>query len=158
MTTEPSTTHSRLKRTTQIAGTLLLVGIGLTGCDDRTRPLARYSVLAGHVAACHPDTGELTIRGPRRSSTGPAEAVTYCLVTRDTEIYINDRFSSIEEIQIGDAVELIGRPDSDPQLERFVISFAYLDQPLPSPPTPELAPPIEEEKEEEQPSPGQQEG
>ena len=146
MLATPGTNDIRRIQAVWLTGGLLCAACALVGCDERPRPPVRYSVLAGHVVGCYPDTGELTICGLRRTTSGPTEAATYCLVTRDTEIYINDRLSSIEEIQIGDPVELIGRPDPDPQLERFVIAFAYLDQPLPAPPTPELAAPIEPEE------------
>jgi hypothetical protein len=106
-------------------------------CSTETN---RYNVLAGKVVACHPDTGELTVRVSRRTVEGPAEHTLYCVVTRDSEIYVNDKFSAIDEIQLGDAVELVGYRDPNPQLERFVVSFAYFDHPLPAPPRPELTP------------------
>ena len=144
MPATPKRQGNRPRRAIWLTGAVLCALCGGLGCDERPRPTVRYSVLAGHVAGCYPDTGELTIRGPRRTTSGPTNAVTYCLITRDTEIYINDRLSAIEDIQIGDAIELIGRPDPDPQLERFVVAFAYLDQPLPEPPLPELATPIDQ--------------
>jgi len=121
------------------------VALGAGGCEARREP-GHYSVLAGEVIACQPDTGELTIRGPRRTAEGPEEQTSYCLITRDSEIYINDRFSSIREIRPGDTVELIVRRDSDPQsgpdagLQRYVVAFAYVDRPLPPAPRPELTP------------------
>lgn len=129
--------HARSRLFVQTA--LLAAVLCATGCEP-PRPPGRYSVLAGKVIACHPDTGELTVRGSRRTVEGPTEETVYCLITRDSEIYVNDRFSSIEEIQIGDTVELIGRRDPNPQLERFVVSFAYFDHPLPAPPRPQLTP------------------
>ena len=109
------------------------------GCQPQ-RPPNHYGVLAGKVIACHADTGELTVQGSRRTPEGPAEETVYCLITRDSEIYVNDRFASLAEIQIGDTVELVGRRDPNPQVERFVVSFAYFDHPLPEPPRPELIP------------------
>ncbi len=53
---------------------------------------------------------------------------------------MDDKLSSIEEIQLGDAVELVGWWDRSSQLERFVVSFAYFDHPMPAPPRPEFAP------------------
>jgi hypothetical protein len=118
---------------------LLAALLCAAGCQPQ-RPPNHYSVLAGKVVACHTDTGELTVQGSRRTPEGPADETVYCLITRDSEIYVNDRFSSIAEIQIGDAVELVGRRDPNPQVERFVVSFAYFDHPLPEPPKPELIP------------------
>jgi hypothetical protein len=130
-----SNAHQRLLAGIVLPGAILCAA----GCEPRPEP-HHYTVLAGKVVACHTDTGELSIRASRRTVNGPAEQIVYCLVTRDSEIYVNDKFSSIEEIQLGDAVELVGRRDPAPQLERFVVSFAYFDHPLPPPPRPELTP------------------
>jgi hypothetical protein len=111
----------------------------LTGCKEQP-PANRYNVLAGNVVGCHTDTGELSVRGARRTTAGPAEDTFHCLITRDSEICINDRLSSIEEIQLGDAVELVGWWERSPEQKRFVVSFAYFDHPLPAPSPPELAP------------------
>jgi len=117
----------------------LLVIVCASGCD-KPPPRAHYNVLSGKVTACHTDTGELTVRAARRTPEGPIEETVYCLLTRDAEIYVNDKVSSIEEIQLGDAVELVGRRDPDPRVERFIVSFAYLDHPLPPPSPPDLTP------------------
>lgn len=115
----------------------LLGAVG--GCEERRVP-ARYSVLVGRVIACQPATGELTVRVSRRTPSGPVEETLYCLVTRDSEIYVNDKLSSLGEIQIGDAVELIGRRESGATPRRFVIAMAYFERPLPPlPPPPPLA-------------------
>jgi hypothetical protein len=111
----------------------------VAGCEDRPSP-SHYSVLAGNVVACRTDTGELRVHASRRTAEGPREETFHCLLTRDSEVYIDDRLSSIEEIQLGDAVELVGRWERGPQLERFAVSFAYFDHPLPVPPRPEFAP------------------
>lgn len=118
---------------------LLLATLCAAGCD-KPLPHARFTVLSGKVVACHTDTGELSVRVSRRRPEGPTEETIYCLITRDAEIYVNDKVSSIAEIQLGDAVELVGRRDPDPQTERFVVSFAYFDHPLPPPPRPDLTP------------------
>jgi hypothetical protein len=97
-------------------------------------------VLNGKVVASHADTGELSVRVSRRMPTGPSEETIYCLVTRDSEVYVNDKFSSIEEIQLGDTVELVGWWDRSQQLERFVVSFADFDHPLPPASQPALVP------------------
>ena len=118
---------------------LPLALLAVAGCERQQVP-DHYSLLAGKIVACHTDTGELHVRGLRRTEDGPAEYTLYCLITRDSEIYINDRVSSIEDIQIGDAVELVGRRDAVSDADRFIVAFAYFDHPLPAPPRPELAP------------------
>jgi hypothetical protein len=128
--------HPTYTRALAQAG-LLLAALCAAGCD-KPLPHARYTVLSGRVVACHTDTGELSVRVSRRRPEGPTEETIYCLITRDAEIYVNDKVSSIAEIQLGDAVELVGRRDPDPQTERFVVSFAYFDHPLPPAPPPDL--------------------
>ena len=133
--------RARSRPSAVLARALLLAALAAsTGCEDR-RAVNRYSVLAGKVVTCHPDTGELTVRVSQRTPAGPAEKTIYCLVTRDSEIYVNDKVSSLREIQLGDAVELVGHQEPGSRPRRFVISFAYFDHPLPPPPPPlELTP------------------
>lgn len=45
-----------------------------------------------------------------------------CVATKDTEIYVNDRFSGIEEIRVGDVLESVGYWDR----ERFVLSLVNI--------------------------------
>lgn len=135
---------------------MLLALSWVAGCEEPPPP-THYTVFSGKVVAYHTDTGELRVRATRRTSQGPFEQTIYCLITRDAEIYVNDKVSSIGEIQLGDAVELVGRHDPDPQAERFVVSFAYFDHPLPPPPRPDLTPapaPATEEPQ-DQPEPGE---
>ena len=122
------------------AGTALLAAVVCAAGCERERTVNHYTVFAGKVVGCHPDTGELSVRASRRAAEGPTEQTVYCLLTDDSEIYVNDKFSSIEEIQLGDTVELVGYRDPEPRLERFVVSFAYFDHPSPPPPRPELTP------------------
>jgi len=112
-------------------------GLWLCGCDEKI-PRTHFKVISGTVVACHADTGELRVR----AQTPPASAdeTIYCVVTRDAEIYVNDRFSSINEIQLGDGVELVGYHDPEEQANRFVVSFANIDHPSSSAPAPVLAP------------------
>ena len=129
-----SARYTPLRQALSLAGCVCALG-----CEQQ-RPPSHYSVLTGKVIACHTDTGELNVRATRRTPQGPAEETVYCLITRDSEIYVNDKFSSIDEIQIGDLVELVGRHDPNPQAEQFVVSAAYLDHPLPPAPQPALLP------------------
>ena len=111
----------------------------ISGCDDPP-PGAHYSVIAGKVLACHSDTGDLRIRATRLVSETPTDETMYCIITGESEIYVNDKLSTMDEIQLGDEVELIGHRDPDPRTRRFVVSFAYLDHSLPPPAPPVFAP------------------
>lgn len=118
---------------------LALTVLSLAGCDDPPSE-THYSVFAGKVVACHADTGELRVRMLRAGPEGSSEETIYCVVTRESEIYVNDKLSTMNEIQLGDEIELIGHRDPDPQTRRFVVSFAYLDHRLPAPAPPVFAP------------------
>ena len=112
-----------------------LLPLGLVGCD---RPQAShgYTVLAGTVMNCNAETGELSLElrdQPARKWTGRVP----CVLTKDSEIYVNDRFSTLLEIQVGDSVEVIGYPEKN-RLETFVVAFAYVEQPGPQVKTPPL--------------------
>jgi len=119
-------------------GALLL---SLAACKPPV-PVNQYVMVVGTVAACLPETGEMTVRVLRAASGGRTKTKdVYCTVTSDSEVYINDAFSSIERIEIGNEVELIGYREHDARLERFVVRFANVIQPLPAPPLPDLAAP-----------------
>ena len=61
----------------------------------------------------------------RRRATKSARAI-FCDVTKDSEIYINDALSRLEAIEPGDAIEMVGYPDPNPRLGRFVVSYAHV--------------------------------
>ncbi len=131
---------------------LTVVPAAALGCEPA--PSApHYEVLAGTVIACYPQTGELTLRTGPQSPGTPAEQRVFCVVTRESEVYINDRFASLDQIRIGDAVELVGYVDRDRQLSQFVVSLAYVRHPQPPPPDPEslLAPPATRPRQEQSP-------
>lgn len=120
---------------------LLCVGAGLAGCDE---PPTRnfYRTIRGAVVACQPTTGELAVRVEQvTSGAAPSETVN-CIVTSDSEMYINDKISSLSDIQLGDEIELVGYWERG-ELEKFVVSFASVDHPLPPPARPALKPPPE---------------
>lgn len=125
-------------------GRVLLVGLvvlGLAGCERPTASHA-YTVLAGTVLSCNPEAGELTLElrdQPARKWTGRVP----CVLTKDSEVYVNDRFSSLAEIQVGNPVEVIGYREASRRLETFVVAFAYVEQPGPPVKTPPLLVPPE---------------
>ncbi|MFN0136291.1 MAG: hypothetical protein ACKVS9_09265 [Phycisphaerae bacterium] len=98
----------------------------LVGCD-RPAPAHRYLVLAGVVTACAYETGELAVTVSRRTAGGPSEEAIDCVVTKDSEIYVNGRFAQFSEIALRDAVTLIGYNDANPRSSRFVVSYAYFE-------------------------------
>lgn len=102
---------------------------GLSGCD-RQSPPARYETFSGTVTARQADTGKFSVRvDPPRGNTLP-DGTLFCVATKDSEIYLNDKFSPMEVIQVGDPVEVIGYRDSNKEVE-FVASFVYIGRETP---------------------------
>ena len=115
-----------------------LVGVLASGGCDRPRGGNRYVALEGQIVACYPETGELSIRASQGPFAGdPGSETLQCVVTKDTEIYIDDRFASIEEVELGQTVELIGYQDLNPRLRRFVVSFVHCSRTKTPPQLPE---------------------
>jgi hypothetical protein len=109
-----------------------------TGCG-RQSSSPRYETLVGQVLSIQAETGELTARVMTPSMAESAPTL-HCVVTRDTEIYVNDRAASIRDVSVGDRIELVGYRAPDPRVASFVVSFAFVDHPLTWPPPPELEP------------------
>lgn len=119
------------------AALTLLAFCGSSGCERRPPP-RRFDVLTGTVAGLRADTGELTVHTGLERPDGINDQNVTCLITSDAEVYINDKFSSIAEINIGDDVELIGYVDPDPRTERFLVSLARISRSAALPPPPDL--------------------
>lgn len=105
---------------------------GLTACDD-PRSVQHYEVVQGMVVAVHADTGEVSVEIPQgpvpRAET--RSRVLSCIVTRDTELYLNDMFASIDAVEPGDRIQVIGSRDPDPQLDRLAVHTAYVLRAVP---------------------------
>lgn len=101
------------------------------GCR-REEPAQVYVAFSGTVRAIDSETGELFVRGDARATGKPSDRSMPCVVTKDSEIYVNDRFASFGELQIGDAIEVVGFRDA----ERLVICFAEIKRAQPVPPDP----------------------
>ena len=122
-----------------LAWTALATALAIAGCEDERTP-ARFSVFSGKVLSYHAETGEMTVRGARRRDRDGQEHTIHCLITRDSEIYINDMLCSIDDIQLGDAVEMIGREDASADPMSFLVSYAYIEHPTTPAPPPDLTP------------------
>jgi len=62
----------------------------------------------------------------------------HCLLSSDAEVYINDKFSAIGAIAVGDTAELIGYRDPN-RVERFLVSLVHITRDEPLPPAPDLS-------------------
>lgn len=124
----------QLKRgVTTAAVSALLV---LAGCS-RQGTHSPYQVFVGTVKAIDLETGELFVRAARAPSDWRTDRNIPCVVTKDSEIYISDQFSEIDEIVVGDSITLVGLRDAG----RFVVSFADVTRSQPEAPLPALSPP-----------------
>jgi hypothetical protein len=103
---------------------LMLVPLALLvlqpGCG-RAPSTQHYKAISGSVMGCKPDTGEVIVRVMGRDAVYQDVV---CQVTRDSELFINDRLAGIEEIRLGDTVDLIGYNDVSASIARFVVSSA----------------------------------
>lgn len=119
----------------RIAALSLLIGV-IAGCE-RSPGAPSYQAVGGVVEACQLETGELTVRTAAREARNNDERL-HCVITKDTEIYVNDRFTMIQDIEVGDRVELIGYRDPSPQQERYVVTYAYVLHAMDRPEMPEV--------------------
>lgn len=122
----------RLPLSLLVAGML----VWLTGCT-RQEQQQPYQVFSGRVKALDVETGELFVRPDEAPRPWRSDRNVPCVVTKDSEIYINDRFSDIDDIRVGDRLELVGYRDAD----RFVVTFAEISRAQRPPPEPNLQPP-----------------
>jgi hypothetical protein len=122
------------------------------GCE-RPRNPHTYTVLSGTVLSRHSETGELLVELSPTSAHRFGSDRIQCVVTKDSEIYINDVFRTLEDIQLGDPIELIGYRESERRLERFVVTLARSEHPLPPPALPpELSAPAPADEPQTQPT------
>lgn len=109
-----------------LLGVLSVTCLAIAGCDHPA-PAPRYLVQSGTVTTCSFDTGELTIATRQRTAGPPRAETVDCVVTKDSEVYVNGRFARFDAINVGDAVTLVGYQDPNPRSGRFVVSYAYFE-------------------------------
>jgi hypothetical protein len=122
-----------MNRPTIVRGTLILLACGLLlpGCS-RQEPSPAYQALSGVVRAVDLETGELLIRAEQPPKPWHADRNVPCVATKDSELYINDRFSDLQDVQVDDTLEAVGYRDRD----RFVLSLVNILRSEPEPPLP----------------------
>lgn len=93
------------------------------GCD-RPDAVPSFAVVSGVVLSHQRDTGELAIR-PASTGAGPSR-IMVCVMTPETEIYVNERLSEPHDVLVGDSVELV--VDRAARLGRHVVSQIQVDR------------------------------
>ena len=135
-------TRSIRRHCRSVGWATLLAGVVALGhgCRNASGP-EQHEALLGTVESIQPDTGQITVRVEElRGERSPTARIT-CLVTSDAEVYVNDRYSGFDAIEIGDTVELIGYRDPNPRAERFIVCLTRIVRNEPAPPKPDLTPP-----------------
>ncbi|MBI5864525.1 MAG: hypothetical protein HZB38_08465 [Planctomycetes bacterium] len=118
-----------------------IAAAALPACSPPAAP-NHFSVLTGVVKSCNRETGDLTVESVRRTRRAEATVAEYCVITKDTEIFINEQCAGLDRIQIGDEVELIGYREATPPNDRFVVVSARCNHPEPPASAPFSAPAV----------------
>ncbi len=117
---------------------ILLLGLLLLAAPScrRNEHQAPYQAFSGTIKALDLETGELFIRADAAPEPWRSDRNVPCVATKDTEIYVDDRFSGLHELAVGDGIELVGYREGD----RIVVSLANVRRgglPPPLPPAEE---------------------
>jgi hypothetical protein len=143
MGTGPRRTELRLnsKRNALMRRSLLglvsAVALFQTAGCSRQQPQSDYNAFYGTVRARDLDAGEVFVRTSHAPAGWRTNRDIPCVVTKDSEIYINDRFSQFQDIRDGDTAKLVGYRDKD----HFVVTFLTVARNEPAPPEPNLVEP-----------------
>lgn len=105
------------------------------GACRRPNTPSEHAALSGRVALVRADTLELTLQPASMFQGRPLRSI-MCLLTRDSELYINDRLADLKELQLGDQLQLVGYYENkDAPEERFVVVAGYVVRSEPPPPS-----------------------
>jgi hypothetical protein len=107
------------------------------GCRQQPEP-GEHEMLRGTVESLHPDVKQLNVRVEERRAGAPSEDSTILCLLTSGEIYINDKFSSFDDVAVGDTVNLVGARDAGAGTERFAVIVANITRPEPLPDPPDL--------------------
>jgi hypothetical protein len=115
-----------------------ILPLSAAGCSGAAAA-PHFESLTGRVAACHAETGELLVEADARPlPNSPAGAsIVHCVLTRSSEVYIDDVLSPLTAIARHDRVELIGYRTSAIDAGALVVSLARIARERPAAPTPE---------------------
>lgn len=100
------------------------------GCTEE-RPANRYESINGEIRELSADTGEITLAAPPVGAFRAEASALRCLCTKDTEIYINDRFSNFDALRVGDTLRLVGYREASSESRRLVASYVRIERPRP---------------------------
>lgn len=111
----------------------------LSGCQRQTPPSA-FETCWGRVEDCNVESGEWSLRVTQSRQPALQDQVVTCVVTKDSEIYVNDLLRRIDAVQVGDEVLVVLSAEAAGP-ERYVVCMAQIRKELPPPPRPNWAGP-----------------
>jgi hypothetical protein len=117
----------------------LTLALLATGCPPAP-PERTHLGVAGTVAEVRPAADELIVTWPQTRGTRRLPDVGSFLLTPDSEIYVDDKVSSLADIRVGDAIEVLGYLDTGAPPVRVIVSLAHVWRLEPPPPVPDLTP------------------
>ncbi|TWT41226.1 hypothetical protein RAS1_39200 [Phycisphaerae bacterium RAS1] len=109
----------------------------IAGCQRLTPPSA-FETCWGRVEDRNLENGEWSVRVTQSRQAALHDHVITCVVTKDSEIYVNDLLRPIDAVQVGDDVQVVLYAEAAGP-ERYVVSTAQVRKDLPPPPLPKLA-------------------
>lgn len=121
-----------------VRGWLLIVAVcAVSGCGEATSA-PKFETISGKVAKCVPETGELIVELPPGVRVENESRLLHCVLTRDSEVYVNDRAATPRDLLEGDALDLVIYRDPNPTLTSFVATYAFVRRPMPAARPPEF--------------------
>jgi hypothetical protein len=107
---------------------LALQGMILTGCKERKEERT-YRNISGIARAVNLETGEVAMdflhpkKGDKLELRGT--------VTQDTEIIIDGRIAKLEDVKIGEGVEVTGYVTGEGPDQKLVVTKVTIERPVP---------------------------
>lgn len=129
----------RISVALQCLSWLLVAGLG--GCGRSESGAGRYQTVLGVVAGRWTDTGRMSVRVVRGRGESRTEQEIECVVTADSELYLNERFAGLSEVSVDDKVQVFGYFDRT-DARQFWVTLAYVTRQKEPAPFPRLAAPV----------------
>lgn len=116
------------------------VALVAAGCSRPRETGGSYLIFGGTVRERSPETGKLHVVVSEPRGSDWIGRTLECVVTSDSELYLNDRFTGLADVQERDSVQVIGYFDRNEQ-DQFWVTQADVTRPMPPPPVPVLSVP-----------------
>lgn len=121
-----------------VAGPLVTLAVCAAGGCGEAASAPKFETISGKVAKCVPETGELIVELPPGVRVENESRLLHCVLTRDSEVYVNDRAATPRDLAEGDALDLVVYRDPNPTLTTFVATYAFVRRPAAAAKPPEF--------------------